>query len=218
METKTTRRRLLSLLLSLMTALMCLNVSTTAAVSPFEQNRGSASKMTWEVENVKAAAGADVNVNIIANNPVSLSSINDLGLVVEGDITPVSVTSNIGGTVTYSVSGNEIKFSLTGAHTASNGGVALVAKFHVNDGCGLGYYKVSWDSMSSIGTLSDGSAYYPLYDYGYIHVTQASSNPTTTTTTTSITDDYHYHYPTTETTTMTILHRCSNISYIHRNV
>ena len=88
--------RLVSLVISCAAAVMCMVSPAVNAVQPVKK----ASKMLWEVQNVSGNAGSDVQVEVKVSNSVALSSISNLTLHVDGDITPKSVESNY-GTVSY---------------------------------------------------------------------------------------------------------------------
>ncbi|HRR77857.1 MAG TPA: cohesin domain-containing protein [Ruminococcus sp.] len=178
--------RFVSAVISLAAGLMCVTAPAVNAVEPTvtESTVKQASRMQWEVDNAQTNAGSDVQVEIKVSNSVALKSISGLVLTVEGNITPKSVVSNAGGSVEYSVSGNKISFSLVGLNKVANGGTVLTATYHVNDGCEPGYYKVDWTNdglLGAYGYLSDGSIYYPTFEYGYIRVLNGGTAATTTT-------------------------------------
>ena len=191
--------RLVSLVISCAAAVMCMVSPAVNAVQPVKK----ASKMLWEVQNVSGNAGSDVQVEVIVQNAVGMTSIDKLSLLVDGNITPQSVTASVGGNVSYEISGNKMTMNITGLKTGGNGSTVLTATYHINDSCPVGYYKVSWEAKYAIGRLGDGSAYYPMFDYGYIHVEQGGQPAVTTTTSTSTTTTTTTTTTTSTTTTTT---------------
>ena len=147
---KTRSNRLISILLSLMAALMCISAPAANALG---ETVHKASKMTLEVENVSGNAGKDVRVEIKVKNSVALKSLSGLGLNFEGNITPKSVESDVASTVDYSISGSKVSLELSGIRTAGNGSTLFTVVCHINDGCPVGYNKVSWANSGRLGAI-----------------------------------------------------------------
>lgn len=208
---KSNCKKIVSVILSTLMALMCISFPVSAEVPLIK----SGSKMTWFIKTVKAVPGDDVKIDIIAESPVALRNISNIGLKCDSPIQPVGMSERCdtyNGAINTSISGNSMMFEINGSNPSSgtDGAVLFSAYFHVPENCPAGKYTVSWIAESMTATTSTGSAYFPLLRAGYINVgsgasieTTTSVKTTTTTTTSTTTTTTSSSTATTSSTTFT---------------
>ena len=164
--------------------------------------------MTWYIKSANAVPGDDVKIDIIAENPVALKSLSEIGFRCDSPIQPIGMSERCevyNGAITTSISGDTMMFAINGSNPSagSNFGVIFSAYFHVPENCPAGKYYINWISSDMNSETTSGSAYFPLLREGSITVGSGPSTGTTTTTTTTSTTTTTTTTSTTTTTTTT---------------
>lgn len=201
---KSNYKKLVSVILSTLMALMCISFPVSAEAPLIK----SGSKMTWFIKTMKAVPGDDVKIDIIVVSPVALKSISNIGLKCDSPIQPIGMSERCdayNGAINTSISGDTMMFEINGSNPSAgdNESVIFSAYFHVPENCPAGRYTINWVAEEMTATTSTGSAYFPMLRSGFINVGSGPSTGTTapvktTTTTTSTTT-----FSSTTTTTTT---------------
>lgn len=191
---KSNYKKLVSVILSTLMALMCISFPVSAEVPLIK----SGSKMTWFIKTMKAVPGDDVKIDIIVESPVALRNISSIGLKCDSPIQPIGMSERCdayNGAINTSISGDTMMFEINGSNPSAgdNESVIFSAYFHVPENCPAGRYTINWVAEEMTATTSTGSAYFPMLRSGFINVGSGPSTgttapvKTTTTTTTSTT-------------------------------
>ncbi|MDE6101485.1 MAG: hypothetical protein K2F73_00700, partial [Ruminococcus sp.] len=210
---KTHARKLFSVMLSLIMTLMCMTTASTYAdyqVIP-EQTPKSVSKMMFYLNTSQASAGQDIQVDLLASNPVALKSLEHVILSIPDgfEFTGISDYSPMfNGSVTYEKTGNSLNFSITGDGSLNEGSSVVSINFHVSENCSAGTYDFKWITTAMSCTTPTGNRYSPTFIMGRITVggsagTTQTIVPTTTTTKTTTTTTTTTSATTTDTQTTT---------------
>ena len=192
---KTKQKKFLSVFISMLMVFMCMTSTGIQAISQ---------KMTFKLNKLDVSAGQDIQLDVIVANAVSVTEINNLTInIPEGfTVTGMSETSPaFNGTVSYSLNGNYLNFSIASNGTLSNNNVATSIYMHVDENCEQKNHMFQWTTNAVSCTLANGSSYTPQFTFGIITVGEGGNTQTTatsaiTTTTTTTTE-------TTTTTTVT---------------
>ena len=188
-------KRLLALMISLFTALMCFVPMTVCAV----ENKG-ASGMSWNIRSVTAAPGSDVCVNVVAKNPAALRYVKNVTVISDSRLQPIGMTEYseaLNATFTYSIKGTQINFSMSSSspRVCTNGSIIFSFYYHVPEGArDNDSYKIEWVASNCYAEGTNG-AEYKIANFGSGNVNVSSSVPAGTT--------YTPHQPIVTTTSAT---------------
>lgn len=207
---KSNYKKLVSVILSTLMALMCISFPVSAEAPLIK----SGSKMTWFIRTMKANPGEDVKIDIVVVSPVALKSISNIGLKCDSPIQPIGMSERCdtyNGAINTSISGDTMMFEINGSNPSAGAdeSVLFSAYFHVPENCPAGRYTINWIAEEMTATTSTGSAYFPMLRSGAINVGSGPSTgttapvKTTTTTTTSTTTTSSATTTTSSSTTTT---------------
>lgn len=217
---KTTAQKLFSVMLSLLTAFMC--ITTTSAYADYQplpqQTPKSTSKMIFSLSSTQAISpGDDIQLDINAAYTTAISSIEHVILTIPDgfEFTGMSDYSPMfNGSVSYITSGNNVNISISSDGSVNEGSVVASIYLHVSENCSIGMHNFVWKTTAMSCTTATGNRYSPTFLTGIINVgnssggnttTPTTTTPTTTTTTTTTTTDTETSAVTTETTTTPVI-------------
>lgn len=210
-------KKILSVIVSLAVSAMCAASVSSAAYAGEGTFGGekSSSAMTWYFDAASGAPGEDIQLNVRAENPVALKSVNGLGIKVAApiQITGMSEVSNsFNATITSSISGDTISFDMESTEpSAGTGGDVIFSVYcHIPEDCANGIYPVQWNTSYLKSIDASGRSCTPMFIFGKITVsgsgtgtTTTTSAATTTTTTSTSTSTSTSSTTTTSTSTST---------------
>lgn len=185
---KTKSQKILSVFMSMLIVFMYMTSASVQAVSQ---------KMIFNFNKIEVSAGQDIQFDIVILNPVAIKEVNQAIINIPDGftVTGMSETSPaFNGTVTYSVSGNYLNFSIASNGTLGNSDVIASIYMHVDENCTAKNYMFQWSTNAVSCILATGNSYTPQFNFGIITVGEGGNVQTTTTTTPA---------PTTTTTTTT---------------
>lgn len=185
---KTKSQKILSVFMSMLIVFMYMTSASVQAVSQ---------KMIFNFNKIEVSAGQDIQFDIVTLNPIAIKELNQAIINIPDGftVTGMSETSPaFNGTVTYSVSGNYLNFSIASNGTLGNSDVIASIYMHVDENCTAKNYMFQWSTNAVSCILATGNSYTPQFNFGIITVGEGGNVQTTTTTTPA---------PTTTTTTTT---------------
>ncbi|MDE6538800.1 MAG: hypothetical protein K2K66_01295 [Ruminococcus sp.] len=194
---KTKPNRILSIFMSMLMVFTCI---TSASVQAVVQ------KMILKFNTIDVSAGQDIQFDIITAGDVkAIKEITNAVITIPDGFTVTGMSDTspaFNGTVTHSVSGNYLNFSIASNGTVGDSDVVASIYMHVNENCEQKNYMFQWTTNAVSCILADGSSYTPQFNFGIIRVgdtgsvqnttTSATTSTTTTTTTTTTAKKYIY--------------------------
>lgn len=194
---KTKSQKILSVFMSMLIVFMYMTSASVQAVSQ---------KMIFNFNKIEVSAGQDIQFDIVTLNPIAIKELNQAIINIPDGftVTGMSETSPaFNGTVTYSVSGNYLNFSIASNGTLGNSDVIASIYMHVDENCTAKNYMFQWSTNAVSCILATGNSYTPQFNFGIITVGEGGNVQTTTTTTPAPTTTTTTTETTTTTTTTT---------------
>ncbi len=194
---KTKPNRILSIFMSMLMVFTCI---TSASVQAVVQ------KMILKFNTIDVSAGQDIQFDIITAGDVkAIKKITNAVITIPDGFTVTGMSDTspaFNGTVTHSVSGNYLNFSIASNGIVGDSDVVASIYMHVNENCEQKNYMFQWTTNAVSCILADGNSYTPQFNFGIIRVgdtgsvqnttTSATTSTTTTTTTTTTAKKYIY--------------------------
>ena len=151
---KTKSQKILSVFMSMLIVFMYM---TSASVQATTQ------KMIFRFNKIEVSAGQDIQFDISVLNPIAIAEVNQATINIPDGftVTGMSETSPaFNGTVSYSVSGNHLNFSIASNGTLGDSDVIASIYMHVDENCTAKNYLFQWSTNAVSCKLPAGNGLY----------------------------------------------------------